>query len=688
MNPWPIPPSGMPMMPGMPPIPGMPPMPGMPPIPGMGMPPGMPPVPGMMPQQKEPEWIAHTKPDGKVYYYNRVTQQSTWEKPEELKTPLERALSACPWKEYKTEDGRKYYSNTVTRETVWKVPAEYQAIIDRFEVIMPPTPADPAPLVPVSSNVVVIPVNFDSREEAEKAFKQMLEEADIGLDWTWEQTMRKVINNPMYRCLKTLTERKQAFQSYVEDKKNSIKKAAEEKLAYERDSFAVLLGSLGADLTITLRCKKMAEVFAEDPVFLSIEPERRMELFEEFMTEFRKKDADEKRALRKENVERFKHILKTTTTITATTTWQEAQQLWASHPDFLPPSPNSVNPLHSMEAIDILVTFEDHMKHLEAAFFEEFDAKRKAEKRRERQLRDEFRSLLDRLVEEGIIHVHSKWKEIYPYVAEESCYNEMLGQPGSNPLELFWDVLVGLEDRYLAVRKDALEAVRASGIDITVQTSFSEFETLFKNFNRGRYDQNTLKQVFDELMHRAIARSKDDEKRKERRTRKRLDAFKSLLKHLSPRLTSVATWEKVKPLVKGTDEYGDLEEAQRVYVFDRFLKKLKAREQADESSSSEESGDDGEKSRKRKSSGRERDLRRDDKKRRTAEDERDSRRDERDVRKDDRRDSSRRDERDIRRDDRDVRETREVRDIPRDIPREVPKEERRPSLGELEEGEL
>ncbi|KAJ3018809.1 UNVERIFIED_CONTAM: hypothetical protein HDU68_010972 [Siphonaria sp. JEL0065] len=591
-------------------------------LPPTGIPMGFPPVAHHINQQRESDWITHTQPDGKPYYYNKVTQQSTWDKPDELKTPLERALSASPWKEHKTEDGRKYYSNVATRETVWKAPPEYQAIIDKFDIVIPIAPVEYHPPAPVAAPVVVVPVNFDSREAAELAFKDMLESANVGLDWTWEQTMRQVINNPMYRCLKTLTERKQAFQNYIEEKKARIKKEKEDKLAYERDSFAVLLGSLGADLNIMLRYKKMAEAFAEDPIFLSIDAERRVELFEEFMSEFRKKDAEDKRAIRKENVERFKHILKTTPTITATTTWAEAQNLWASHPDFLPPSPNSVNPLHSMEAIDILVTFEDHMKQLESVFFQEFDKVKNAERRRERQLRDEYRNLQDRLVKEGVIHVNSKWKEVYPFVADEACFDEMLGQPGSNPLELFWDVLVNLEDKYLAVRKEALDAVRVSGINVTIQTSFVDFEHEFRNYNRsGKFDQNTLKQVFDELMARAISKHKDDDRRKERKTRKRLDAFKSLLKHLSPRLASNATWDKVRTLVKGEEQYTDLDEDQRVYVFDKYIKKLKAREEEREASSSEESGDDGEKSRKRKSSsgvGRERDRREDKKRQRSA----------------------------------------------------------------------
>ncbi|EDO43130.1 predicted protein [Nematostella vectensis] len=86
-------PPGMPPMalslPGMPP-PGLLPPPGMPPrlpIPGLGLPgmplpgmPGMPPM-GMV---KQSEWSEHRTSDGRVYFYNSRTMQSTWERPKEM----------------------------------------------------------------------------------------------------------------------------------------------------------------------------------------------------------------------------------------------------------------------------------------------------------------------------------------------------------------------------------------------------------------------------------------------------------------------------------------------------------------------------------------------------------------------------------------------------------------------------
>lgn len=35
------------------------------------------------------DWTEHKAPDGRLYYYNSVTKQSAWDKPDELKTKSE-----------------------------------------------------------------------------------------------------------------------------------------------------------------------------------------------------------------------------------------------------------------------------------------------------------------------------------------------------------------------------------------------------------------------------------------------------------------------------------------------------------------------------------------------------------------------------------------------------------------------
>lgn len=55
-------------------------------------------------------WSEHKSMEGKKYWYNRVSLVSTYDKPFCLKTPEERAIPPCTWKEY-TNQGRVYYSN-------------------------------------------------------------------------------------------------------------------------------------------------------------------------------------------------------------------------------------------------------------------------------------------------------------------------------------------------------------------------------------------------------------------------------------------------------------------------------------------------------------------------------------------------------------------------------------------------
>jgi len=91
--------------------------------------------PPALPLQNAPKptiWTTHTDPNGRKYYYNTITKQSSWEKPDELKTPLEKALSKCPWKEY-TSNGKKYYYNEETKVSSWEMPREYKDFLAKIE---------------------------------------------------------------------------------------------------------------------------------------------------------------------------------------------------------------------------------------------------------------------------------------------------------------------------------------------------------------------------------------------------------------------------------------------------------------------------------------------------------------------------------------------------------------------------
>lgn len=59
----------------------------------------------------------------------------------------------------------------------------------------------------------LIPHNgFQTFEEGEKAFMHLLRKAGVDAGWTWDQTMRAIITDPLYKALSTLAEKKAAWQ--------------------------------------------------------------------------------------------------------------------------------------------------------------------------------------------------------------------------------------------------------------------------------------------------------------------------------------------------------------------------------------------------------------------------------------------------------------------------------------------
>ena len=68
--------------------------------------------------------------------------------------------------------------------------------------------------------------------------------------------------------------------------------------------------------------------------------------------------------------------------------------------------------------------------------------------------------MLDELVMSGEIKARTKWKEVYPVFSSDKRYLDMLGNTGSNPIELFWDAVDALDQRLdnkIAIAEDAIK---------------------------------------------------------------------------------------------------------------------------------------------------------------------------------------------------------------------------------------
>lgn len=110
---------------------------------------------------------------------------------------------------------------------------------------------------------------------------------------------------------------------------------------------------------------------------------------------------------------------------------------------------------------------------------------------------DPVQALLHELRSEGVITARTAWRSIYPRVANEERFRAALAQPGSTPIELFWDVVDEL-DVQLEEKVARVEAVlKRKEFKPTEETTREEFEQVVK----GEVDleERDITLVFDEV---------------------------------------------------------------------------------------------------------------------------------------------------------------------------------------------
>jgi len=281
-------------------------------------------------------WSVATSPEGKPYYYHTVTKETTWEKPDVLKTALERAEEACDWKQFETPEGKPYYHNKKTNQTVWEMPPEFKAVIDAKQ----PTPNQPETNIqpiaqqqqpqqpqqqqpPVSNNVentvaITNPEQQESTNDENAAqnvveqpaalpilgkipddapeptdpvevFKRLLNDAGVPGHAIWETALRAVVADPRYGVINSIEQKKRIFYDYLKEQRERERRDYIARKQVVQDAFLGLLRKrkdIGPDASQVNEWRQVSVMLQDEPEYKAVEDEdERKFFFEQYLQE-------------------------------------------------------------------------------------------------------------------------------------------------------------------------------------------------------------------------------------------------------------------------------------------------------------------------------------------------------------------------------------------------------------------
>lgn len=551
-------------------------------------------------------WKEYTAEGGKKYWYNTETKQSSWEMPEVYKqalgvgttTPTSAATPTGPFsapggghqggygggqsdnyrpdrdrdRDYRDRDrDRDYRDRDRDRDRDHRDHRDYRESLGESRQLTFGNNNNSAPaFVPATADP-----EYATPEEAEAAFVKLLKRSGVQPDWTWEQTLRAVVKDPQFRAIKDPKDRKAAFEKYCHDVIVQDKERAKERLTKLRADFATMLRS-HPEIKHYTRWKTARPMIEGETIFRSTNDDNeRRQLFEDYRVELRKAHKDQQIALRKSAMDGLIELLPKLD-LEPYTRWSEAQGTIESTAEF-----QQDEKYKSLSKYDILTVFQNHVKALERTFNDSRQEEKNKKLRKERKNRDNFCALLAELRKDGKIKAGSKWSKVYPLLEHDERYLAMAGQPGSTPMELFWDVVEEEERALRTTRNDILDVIDDKRFEVTPKTTFQEFEAIVKDDRRtANIERDVLELIFERLQEKKAKRSADDDKHSERQQRRALDDLRSYLKRLEPPITVNETYEQVEGRIAQSNEFKAVasDEARRS-AFEKHIRRLKEKEE-------------------------------------------------------------------------------------------------------------
>ncbi|KAG6699086.1 hypothetical protein I3842_08G052900 [Carya illinoinensis] len=460
------------------------------------------------------------------------------------------------------------------------------------------------------------PLLYASKLEAKNAFKALLESVNVQSDWTWEQAMKEIINDKRYGALKTLGERKQAFNEYLGQRKKLEAEERRMRQIKAREEFTKMLEE-SKELTSSTRWSKAVSMFENDERFKAVERTRdREDLFESYMVELERKEKEKAAEEHRWNVAEYRKFLESCNLIKAHTQWRKVQDRLEDD-----------ERCSRLEKLDRLLIFQDYIRDLEKEEEEQKKIQKEQLKRAERKNRDELRKLMEGHAAGGVLTAKTHWRDYCLKIKDLPQYQAVASNvSGSTPKDLFEDVAEELEKQYHDDKTRIKDAMKLGKFTLLSTWIFEDFKAaILEDIGSPPISDINLKFVFEELLERA-----KEKVEKEARKRQRLaDDFTKLL-YTFKEITASCNWEDCKPLFEDSEEYRSIgEESLRREIFEEYIGQLqekvkeKERKREEEKAKKEKEREEKEKRKERERKEKDREREREKGKERSKKDETD-----------------------------------------------------------------
>ncbi|KAJ7966494.1 pre-mRNA-processing protein 40A [Quillaja saponaria] len=419
------------------------------------------------------------------------------------------------------------------------------------------------------------PVVYANKLEAKNAFKALLESVNVQSDWTWEQAMREIINDKRYGALKTLGERKQAFNEYLGQRKKLEAEERRMRQKKAREEFTKMLEE-SMELTSSTRWSKAVSMFENDERFKAVERARdREDLFESYMVELERKEKENSAEEHRRNIAEYRKFLESCDFIKVNSQWRKVQDRLEDD-----------ERCSRLEKIDRLLIFQDYIRDLERDDDEQKRLQKEQLRRAERKNRDEFRKLMGEHVAAGTLTAKTRWHDYCSKVKHLPQYLAVASNTsGSTPKDLFEDVAEDLEKQFHEDKIRIKDAVKLGKVTVVSTSIFEDFKAaVLEDVGSPYISEINLKLIYEEFLERA----KEKEEKEAKKRQRFADDFTNLL-YTFKDVSASSKWEDCKPLVEETQEYRSIgDESSSKEIFEEYITYLKEKAKEKERKREEE----------------------------------------------------------------------------------------------------